>query len=1177
MTGPATGAGPVLPDKTCHIGGRMERKLVFVDPSGRRARRLLRAGRICVAMATLSLAVFVASLCFGPDVSPLRLRERDMPYRLEPMAHQASKNDVTWAEARAIRSASMVDLHAMTPTSHTAPAERPLVAGFYTVFTKDDETAYRGLTRALPQLDWLMPTWLRMQGPEMTLATSVDAKVISLIRREKPDVSVLPTLQNISGQQWDGPGLARALADSSIRRERIAQIVSFLTSQQFQGVTVDFEGVPEDAHGNLRRFLAELSLAMAPHHLRLVLAVPFDDDDWDYADYAKVVDFELLMAYDEHTEADRVPGSVAGMPWYDEILRRRMSELDPRHTIVAIGNYGYDWSVEHGTRPVTFEETMIRAGQSGASIVLDKAVRNPHFTYRERDGTHHQVWFLDGATAYNQVRDADSYRPFAYGIWRIGSEDPSVWAVMKHEYDAPANARLQRIDAGRNVHMLGDGEILRIASSPTMGARAIRVNALTGRVEDERYDVLPQPYAIQRVAGVPGDVAITFDDGPDPQWTPRILDVLKAKQAPATFFVIGRNLQASPSLVQRMVNEGHEVGNHTYSHRGYTQGNGLALWWQLASTQRLFETLTGRSMRLFRPPYLGNAEPTTPDELTPIEQAQSLGYLTVGLHVDSDDWEELSPAQIVQRIMQQLSSATPDHHAQVILMHDGGGDRSRTVAALPLLIDTLRTKGYRLVTASEIAGLSRQQSMPKLTGGAWSLGVIRVSFLSMGHVGAGLHWLFRLAIYLGIGRVILLCGLALTNRIRERRRSPSTERGSDALVSVIIPAYNEEKVIVDCVSHVLKSHDVALEVIVVDDGSTDATAAVVRRHFAQDARVLLVSRPNTGKARALNAGLQLARGEIVVALDADTQFERHTIRCLVRWFDDSLVGAVAGNAKVGNRANVITQWQALEYIVTQNLERRALAALGTLTVVPGAVGAWRQSVLNQLGGFPCDTLAEDQDLTIAVQKAGYRALFDSEAVAWTEAPDRIGALIRQRIRWSFGTLQCLWKHRDALFRKNHGALGLVALPQMWIFQYGLALLAPVVDVLLLWQVTNAATDYLFHRDQFDGQSLVDTTFFYGAFLAADMLAGALAFAMETREQWNLLLWLAVQRFCYRQLLYFVAIRSMAAALGGSLMTWGRQQRSATVRPARLSRERETLGHRLDHASRPKRTRWSSAA
>jgi hypothetical protein len=191
---------------------------------------------------------------------------------------------------------------------------------------------------------------------------------------------------------------------------------------------------------------------------------------------------------------------------------------------------------------------------------------------------------------------------------------------------------------------------------------------------------------------------------------------------------------------------------------------------------------------------------------------------------------------------------------------------------------------------------------------------------------------------------------------------------------------------------------------------------------------------------------------------------------LVRWFTDAAIGAVAGNAKVGNRINMITRWQALEYIVAQNLERRALSALDTLTVVPGAVGAWRRDVLRELGGFPADTLAEDQDLTIHIQTEGYRVHFDPAAVAWTEAPATVGGLAKQRFRWAYGTLQCLWKYRGITFNADHGELGLVALPQVWLFQILLTTLAPVADLLLLWQLVGEYINYAQHVGTYTRQS-----------------------------------------------------------------------------------------------------------
>jgi cellulose synthase/poly-beta-1,6-N-acetylglucosamine synthase-like glycosyltransferase len=310
--------------------------------------------------------------------------------------------------------------------------------------------------------------------------------------------------------------------------------------------------------------------------------------------------------------------------------------------------------------------------------------------------------------------------------------------------------------------------------------------------------------------------------------------------------------------------------------------------------------------------------------------------------------------------------------------------------------------------------------------------------------------------------------------------------------------------------------------------------------------VTVIAIQNSGKAGALNLGLARARGEIIVALDADTLFSSNTISRLARWFGDTKIGAVAGNAKVGNRINMITRWQALEYIVAQNLERRALSALGTLTVVPGAVGAWRRDVLVKLGGFPVDTLAEDQDLTIAVQRAGHRVLFDSSAIARTEAPANIRGLARQRFRWAYGTLQCLWKYRDMTFNPRFGALGLVALPQVWVFQIILSALAPLVDLAFIWQIFVAAMNYLQHGAEFNSANVQKIAIYYCVFMVVDLLAAMVGFVMEKREDWSLLWWLMLQRFGYRQIMYYVVLRSIFAALRGPFVGWGKLERAGTV-------------------------------
>ena len=1139
----------------------MQNKPVFFDPTGRRASHLSRLRLSTAVISTVLVAVFVASLLIGTRMNTLSLsndRTRHplagvkvaAPGLLKSAAALAAQ--VRARQQEVPRAARMQGGHSgamrALPVAMSRPPGRPVSIGFYVNW---DDSSYASLRRELPKLDWVVPSWLGLQGPDLALKIDLDTKSLDLIRHEKPSAAILPMLQNAVAGNWDGPGLERLLADPVARGKRIAQIVAFLERNKLQGVTIDFETVPAGAQSNLRAFLTEMHQAFAPHDWGIVLAVPFDDPSWDYAAYADIVDFEMLMAYDEHWE-DGAAGSISGQSWFERTLDTRMKVLDPDRVIVAIGAYAYDWGKEKSATDESFQEAMRTAQDSDADVSFDPDTENPHFSYTE-DGTLHQVWFLDGVTAFNQIHAADVYQPYGYAIWRLGSEDPSLWSVISRPDGASAPAELREMGSGQDVDVEGTGEILQISSSPTPGARDLEINKDDGDVDEETYTKLPQSYVIQRYGAVPHKIALTFDDGPDPTWTSEILNILKARHVPATFFIVGENAQSSPALVQRMVDQGEVVGNHTYTHPNLGETPPRLVELELNATQRLFEALTGRSMRLFRAPFFGDAEPTTADELTPIEQAQSMGYLSVGLHVDPNDWERPTAAVIVSRVLEQVGDPDPEKRGQIVLLHDGGGDRSQTVAALPTLIDQLRARGYQLVSVAELAGLTRDQAMTPLPSESFSRLADRSVFLMLGWTGHVMRTLFLAAIWLGIGRLLFLGGLGLLNWHRDRQRIIPLLHADPALVSVLIPAFNEARVIASSINQILGSSYPRLELIVVDDGSTDATSQVVSEGFASDPRVRLISIPNGGKANAINTALHEARGDVVVALDADTQFETETISKLVRWFVDPAVGAVAGNAKVGNRINVITYWQALEYITAQNLERRALAALGAITVVPGAVGAWRRSALDRLGGFPADTLAEDQDLTIAIQKAGYQVLFDGDAVAWTEAPDTIRGLARQRFRWAYGTLQCLWKHRDVTFRRRYGALGIIALPQVWLFQILFSVVSPLVDLLLVWQVLATGLDYLQHRAQFNSGNLLEVAMFYAIFMLVDLAASTLAFAVEKREKWSLLWWLVLQRFGYRQLMYYVVIRSVSAALRGPSVDWGQQERKGSVPNANMPR------------------------
>jgi cellulose synthase/poly-beta-1,6-N-acetylglucosamine synthase-like glycosyltransferase len=500
---------------------------------------------------------------------------------------------------------------------------------------------------------------------------------------------------------------------------------------------------------------------------------------------------------------------------------------------------------------------------------------------------------------------------------------------------------------------------------------------------------------------------------------------------------------------------------------------------------------------------------------------------------------------MMAQVYKALNNPNPDLRGNVILMHDSGGDRSKTLVLLPQLIDSLRAKGYEFVPLSQLVGKTRDEVMPHLPLDM-SLYADRAVFLSLSYFAQFLYYCFLGAIVLGVARLLALAGLALWKHAKGDG-TPLPGSGEPQQVTVLIPAFNEEKVIVPTIERILASDYSNLEVLVIDDGSKDHTAYITRSHFMNEPRVGVISIPNGGKANALNVGLANAKGEVVVALDADTQFEKTTISRLVRWFTDSTIGAVAGNAKVGNRINMITRWQALEYIVAQNLERRALSALDTLTVVPGAVGAWRRDVLKEIGGFPADTLAEDQDLTIAIQTHGYRVHFDSTAIAWTEAPATVRGLAKQRFRWAYGTLQCLWKYRRITFNPAYEELGLVALPQVWVFQILLTTLAPVADLLLLWQLIGEYINYTQHVGTYTGDNLRIVGLYYAIFIVVDILAAMVGFVLEKGEDWRLLWWLPLQRFGYRQIMYYVVLRSLWTALRGPFVGWGKLERHGTVK------------------------------
>ena len=623
--------------------------------------------------------------------------------------------------------------------------------------------------------------------------------------------------------------------------------------------------------------------------------------------------------------------------------------------------------------------------------------------------------------------------------------------------------------------------------------------------------------------GSPGRrIALTFDDGPDPTWTPRIAAALQRLHVPATFFVIGSKVARHPGVLRTLYRDGFELGNHTFTHVDLASVPAWERRLQITLTESALAGAVGVGTRLVRPPYSSTPAAVTPQQARAFGDVVSRGYVIVLSDFDGEDWRRPGVKAIVR-------AATPPRTAGgIVLLHDGGGDRSETLAAVKRLVPRLRARGFRFVTVSQLGGLSRAQV--ELPARSWerTRGRLLVGTLSAAQWTSWvLALLLAAATVLFVLRIVVLFVFAKRHRRAVGRRAPDLSFAPP--LSIVVPAFNEAVGIERAVRSLAESDYPELEVVVVDDGSTDGTAELVKRLGLES--VVVLRQPNMGKAAALNRGIATARHDVLVLVDADTIFEPETLARLVQPFRDAEVGAVSGNTKVGNRRGLLGRWQHIEYVMGFNLDRRLYDVVQCMPTVPGAIGAFRREALADIGGISGETLAEDTDATIALGRAGWRVVYVEEARAWTEAPSSLGALWRQRYRWCYGTLQSIWKHKAAFWRKGEERIGRRALPYLVLFQIALPLLAPLIDLFSLYALV------------FLGARWVAA--YWAGFLALQLALGWYAFRIDRESPWSLAA-MPFQQFVYRQLMYLVVVESVLTALRGTHFRWRPSDRTGDV-------------------------------
>jgi len=881
---------------------------VFLDQRGKRWPRFKRYLLLVAVVGLLGLLVFLKTLLVPSDLeappAAEQIRTRLMALTLPGQADQTVTKPLWRNFARGDEGGNGAMAHDKGPgaQAHFPDKDRSqdgaaeIRLGFYESW---DSASLTSLKAHAAQLTHLAPDWLTFEDGQGEIKVNAADDLIDLAHED--GLALVPLLRNMdTNQVWQPEAVETLLNGPSSGQDRFTtNLVTRLQELGAAGVLIDWQEIDPYYKNALSGFLARIAIGLHAEGLELWLSVPARRQlvllDLEYL--AAHVDHFVANLYDENAELGPA-GPVASQDffsgWLDTLVKGYGT---PAQWIIGIGSYGYDWQEgDAEAELISFEDAMVRASSSQqASLTLEAPFFNPHYAYRDQNAVH-EIWFLDAVTFMNQLAESRDHQVGGIAVFRLGTEDPDIWHLLDLDLTRPLSptdlAELELISPGEAMAHVGQGSLLTIKDHRADGLRRLSLDQGTGGQlpASARYEKFPGYLSLIHEGVGPKDaVTITFDDGPDPEWTPALLDILKAEGVQATFFLIGANMERHPDLVRRIVQEGHMIGVHTFTHPNLAEVSEERASLELNATQRLIESITGQSTILFRPPYNADYNPDSPEEVVPIQIAQRLGYLTVTMDIDPEDWDKPGVETMLERVRTGRRQG-----GSVVLLHDAGGDRAQTVEVLPQIIHYLRARGDTILPLPAILGIPAAQLMPKVPEHDQPvLRMISESGFEVIRILSNLLWgLLILATVLTLCKTLVVSGLALRSRRAERlaraasgwppAKCPPEECPP---VSVLVAAYNEAKVIRQTLLTVLSTrYPGPLEVIVVDDGSVDGTGDIVMALARQDERVRLIRQPNRGKARALSNGLNQARHAIIVSLDADTQFQPDTISELVRPF-----------------------------------------------------------------------------------------------------------------------------------------------------------------------------------------------------------------------------------------------------------------------------------------------------
>ena len=1120
----------------------MGEKPIFYTDSASRWKRFRWGIRILAVLLIIAVVSITVSMFRKQSMKLPPLKEQSGMFRkvTDSVMSKSDQKEYKRLE-KIISEARKTRKHEFYPEKKAIPGfirnYYPVKAAFYVNWDPQSEAS---LKRNISKLNMVLPEWLFITDSSDEIYDDVDSTALNFLR--KNNVAVVPILSNFFNKKWNGANVHNILKSAKRRTQIIDNLFNILKKYHFAGVNIDFEELQETKNENLVAFQRQLYDRLHAGGFLVSQDISPFNEDYNITELGNVNDLLFLMAYDQHSP-EKVPGPIAAQYWVEAAMDEMFRKISPQKVVLCLGAYGYNWTQGHNAKNFTYQEAMAAALTNNVPVHFDNQTYNLDFKYYDSENLEHTVYFTDAITNFNAIRTAYDNNMAGYALWRLGDEDARIWSFYDKDLSIKALKtkpfdyhQLENIKSSFMVDYVGEGEILNIVSYPRAGKIKLEINRPEQSISEENYLEMPSSYVINQTGMKEKMIAFTFDDGPDDDYTPQILDILSQYKVPAAFFVTGINAEQNLPIMQRIYREGHEIGNHTFLHPNIAAISPSRFRAELRATGYIIEGITGHATMLFRPPYDTDIEPTNQAAIEPLSLARSEGYLTIGSSIDPLDWEPgVLPDSIVARVKRQNEKAENENLPHnILLLHDAGGDRDATIAALPKIIEYYKSHGYKFVSVADLLDRKRDDLMPLQMGDfnrylqSADATVITAGYIMHRIISV----LFFIALILSVAKILIVAVLAIVHRKRNKK-----EKKSNPVIfpqiSVLVPAYNEEVTAGKTVENLLKSTYPNLEIIFVDDGSKDLTYSNVLKQFGDNPRVKVHTKPNGGKASALNYGIEIATGEILVCIDADTLLKNDAIAKLAPFFADPKVAAVAGNVKVGNRVNLLTRWQSIEYITSQNFDRRAFDMLNAIMVIPGAIGAFRRDAIIEVGGFDTDTLAEDCDLTLRLLRKGYVIHSCNDALAFTEAPETMNMLVRQRFRWSFGIMQSFWKHRKMMFRKGQPNMNWILLPHLLIFQLTLPLIAPLVDVLFIISLFMPKAGLI--------------VILYFAYFVLDLCIASMAFRFDKEKFRPLnIVYLFLQRIIYRQLLWYVLLKSYLRAIKGELAAWGILKRTGNT-------------------------------